>query len=865
MSLETLKNQQQKTSPVAPHSTQSIAAKKELWEAMKTVMSLQNQAPPLVSVSRENPLPLSFPQERLWFLQQLEPGKAAAYNMPFGFRISGSLNQLALEQSLNAIIQRHEALRTTFTSVTGQPTQVIHPTFSFRLSVINFQMLPQEKREKKVMELVKADISQPIDLTQLPLFRVTLFQLDNQDYFLLLNVHHIIVDAWSKGVLFQELGTLYEAFSLGQSSPLPEFSVQYADFSVWQRQSMQGEFKETLLNYWKQQLGDNLQSLKLPTDYSRPAHSEHRSAEKKQLLPVELTAKLKNLSRQEGTTLFATLLAAFKVLLYRYTEQEDFFVCSPIANRSRKETKGLIGYFVNLLILRTKLNGNPNFREFLSQVRQVVSGGYAHQDLPVQEILNALNLLKTPLSKVMFALQNTSIHRLELPGLDVKTFNLDSGTADFDLYLYLIQEGDTFAAIFKYNADLFEESTIAQMQEYYLRILENIVINPEQSILDLLPLNETEQQEIQEKRANKSRFTQTNISSETVYIAPRNSTELKLAQLWSQVLGIESIGIRDNFFDLGGQSLMAMSLFTQIEQTFGKTLPLGTLVKAPTIEQLAQVISENESSQWSSLVPLKPSGSKPPFFCVHGQQGNVLNLRELANALGSEQPFYGLQAKGLDGKQMPDLTIEEMAAHYLQEIRTIQPTGPYFLGGNSMGGTIAFEMAQQLQQQGEKVALLAMFDTFNKNAFPRLVFRQQHYFKYLGQLGLSKSLFEEVKEGTQRQLQGIISKLYLGLGRTLPHHLSRAIVSEENMRAKWAYSPQVYSGKITLFRAKNSAKFNKCYLPNQTDWETRDSEHGWSNLATEKLEIHDVPGDHYSIFDRPHVQVLADQLKACLG
>ncbi|MEL7037607.1 MAG: condensation domain-containing protein [Cyanobacteria bacterium J06592_8] len=857
MSLETLHKKQAQTSP-------SVAAKKELWEAMKTVISLQNQAPPFVSVSRENSLPLSFPQQRLWFLQQLNPSKAAAYNMPFGFRISGSLNLLALEQSLNEIIQRHEGLRTTFSVIEGEPTQVIHDPFSFHLSVVNVESIAKEQQENRVMEWVKADIEKPISLTQLPLFRGTIFQLSEQDYFLLLNIHHIIIDAWSKGVLFQELATLYKAFSQGKTSPLSELSLQYADFSVWQRQCIQGEFKQTLLNYWQRQLGEDLQPLKLLTDHSPSIDSTHSSAENKLLLPAELITQLKSFSRKEGATLFATLLAAFKVLLYRYTEQDNFFVCSPIANRSRKETKGIIGYFVNLLILRTQLNKEQTFREYLSQVRQVVSGGFAHQDLPIQEILNELNLLQTPLSKVMFALQNTTIHTLELSGLEVETSNLDSGTADFDLYLYLIQEGDTFAAIFKYNADLFEEETIAKMQEHYRRILENILINPEQSLCDVLSLSETEQQKLEEKRAKQSTLNSASIASETPYISPRNSTELKLAQLWSQVLGIESIGVRDNFFDLGGKSLMAMSLFTQIEQTFGKTLPLTTLLNAPTIEKLAEILAENESSQtWSSLVPLQPHGSKPPFFCIHGQQGNVLNLRELAQSLSIDQPFYGLQAQGLDGKQMPYFTIEEMATHYLAEIRTVQPHGPYFLGGNSMGGTIAFEMAQQLEQQGEKVAVLVMFDTFNKNAFPRLVFRKQHYLKYLSQLGVSK-LFTEVKDLTKRQLQVLFCKLYLHFGKSLPHHLSRAIVAEANMQAKWAYKPQVYSGKITLFQAEKAAQFNKFYLPNKADWETRDPQHGWGDLTTQKLEIYEVPGDHYSIFDRPNVQVLAETLKACL-
>jgi non-ribosomal peptide synthetase component F len=211
------------------------------------------------------------------------------------------------------------------------------------------------------------------------------------------------------------------------------------------------------------------------------------------------------------------LLAAFKVLLHRYTEQDDLFVCSPIANRNRKEIKGLIGYFVNLLILRTDLSGNPSFRELLGRVRQVASGGYAHQDLPVQQLLNSLNLLQTPLSQVMFALQNTAIHNLELPGLTVKTLDVDAGTADFDLYLYLIEEAGTLSAVFKYNAELFDDTTIIQMLNHFQTILGNLVANPDQSISLLLPLSEAEQQQLQQKRVR-----QPSVKQERAYVAPRN-------------------------------------------------------------------------------------------------------------------------------------------------------------------------------------------------------------------------------------------------------------------------------------------------------------------------------------------------------
>lgn len=846
--------------PALKQESISPTAKQNLWHAIQTALSWQKQAPPLVPVSRQASLPLSFSQERLWCLHQLNPTKAAAYNIAFAFRIAGALNNHILEKSLNEILRRHEALRTTFSWDEGNPVQLIHPPVAFPLTVINLQLLPASQREAKAMQRVTEEIQQPFDLHDVHLIRGMLIQLDDADHILLLTVHHIAVDAWSKGVLFQELATLYAAFSQGQSSPLPELPIQYADFAAWQREWLQGDFLQMLLDYWQQQLGSNLEALQLPVDHPRPAARAYRSASEKVKLPKALSEALKNLSRQEKVTLFVTLLAAFNVLLHRYTEQDQLFVCSPTANRTRKEIKGLMGYFVNLLILKTDLSGNPSFRAFLGRVSQVASGGYAYQDLPVQELLRSLNLLQTPLSQVMFALQNTTIHHLELPGLTVQHLDVDTGTADFDLYLSLIEQAGTLTAVFKYNTDLFEATTIQQMLQHFQTILENIVIDPEQSLSCLLPLTEAEQHQLHQKRTK-----QANAQPETVCIAPQNALELKLTQLWSEVLNIPSIGVKDNFFELGGHSLLAMTLFTRIEETLGQTLPLATLLQAPTVEQLAKRLEQETAPSWSSLVPLQPNGDKPPFFCIHGQQGSVLNLRDLAHYVGSEQPFYGLQARGLDGKQVPHFRIQDMAAQYIQEIRTLQPEGPYFLGGNSMGGIVAFEMAQQLHQQGQTVAALVMFDTFGRGCFPRLSSRQQHYWAYLWQLGLSKSLWQEVRELLQRKQQNLLSRLYLRLGHSLNHADSSALVAEANLQAKKGYIPNVYPGRVTLFRASQPATFSKLYLPTPEDWSSRDPQHGWSGLASAGLEIHDVSGEHFSLFEEPHVQGLAETLKACLN
>lgn len=845
---------------ILPSKTQSQNALKDFWKSIATVVSLQNQAPPLEAVSRDRNIPLSFSQERLWFLDQLDPSKSSAYNMPFAFKIAGALNISALKQSLNEILRRHEALRTAFSVIDGKPVQIAHPELTVALPIVKLEEVPQEQREVKVTQLISQEVEQPFDLGKGLLFRATLLELGKNEHLLLIVAHHIAVDFWSKKVLFQELSTLYEAFSSGKASPLSDLPIQYADFSVWQRKWLQGEFLDVLLGYWKQQLGNNLTELQIPIDYPRSTSQTRRGAFQKLVLPKELTQELKLLSRKHKTTLFVVLLAAFEVLLHRYTEQDNIFLCSPVANRNRKEIKGIIGYFVNLLILQTDLSANPSFQELLGRVRQVSSGAYAHQDLPVQQLVKSLDLIQTPLSRVMFGFQNTGVCDLKLSGLTVETLDVDGGAVDFDLYLYLLEEADSLTAILKYDAELFSETAISQILSHFQTVLENVIANPEQPISQLLPLSKAEQQQLQQKRLN-----QISSKPESVYVAPRNSVELQLTQLWMQVLGIQSVGVKDNFFELGGESLLAMNLFTQIEKTFNRTLSLSTLLQAPTVELLANILSqEAKSESWSSLVPIQTSGSKIPFFCIHGQQGNVLNFRELALYLGQEQPFYGLQSVGLDGKELPYFRIEDMAAHYINEIQTLQSEGPYFLGGNSMGGIVALEMSQQLRQQGQQVALLVMFDTFGPDCFPRLSFRWQHYWSYLLQLGISKSMLTDLNDVIHRKLQEISSKFYLKSGRSLPHHLCKELVAEANMQATREYRPQAYSGRVTLMRASKPASFSKPYLPTSEDWYNRQPNHGLDELASGGLSIHDVPGDHYSIFREPHVQVLAQKLKACL-
>ncbi|MCC5645525.1 amino acid adenylation domain-containing protein [Nostoc sp. CHAB 5824] len=459
---------------------------------------------PLVPISRSGNLPLSFAQQRLWFLDQLIPNNPF-YNIPVALHLTGSLNLVALEQTFNEIVQRHEALRTTFVIQSGQPVQVINPTLTIPLIIIDLLQLPQAEREIQAREFTTQEAQRPFNLSTDLLLQVKLLRLDETQYILLLNMHHIVSDGWSIGVLIQEIAALYTAFTSNQPSPLPKLTIQYADFAYWQRQWLQGEVLEKQLDYWQKQL-DDISILNLPTDRPRLAVQTYQGARQPLQLSKSLSEALLALGQQEGVTLFITLLAAFKVLLYRYTQQEDIAIGSPIANRNRSEIEGLIGFFVNSLVLRTDLSRNPTFRELLSRVKEVALGAYAHQDLPFEKLVEELhperNLNQNPLFQVVFALQNAPMSALELTGLTLSPLPFDTETTRFDLEFHLwepntqnglwIDKSEGISGFVIYSTDLFDDATITRMLRHFQTLLESIVANPEQRIAQLPIFSEYE-------------------------------------------------------------------------------------------------------------------------------------------------------------------------------------------------------------------------------------------------------------------------------------------------------------------------------------------------------------------------------------
>jgi amino acid adenylation domain-containing protein len=1365
---------------------------------------------------------LSFAQERLWFLDQLNPD-SAVYNVPTAVRLSGAVEPWTLERSVNEIVRRHEALRTTFTTVDGQPVPLSCSDLTVSLRVIDLTSLPEDEREARGQEFLHEEASAPFDLTQGPLIRTTLIRRNEQQHTFLVVMHHIVSDGWSLVLFFQELSAIYEAYTRGEESPLPKLETQYADYAAWQRDWLQGDVLQTQLNYWLEKLGGEVPALELPTDRSRPAMQTFRGAREWLVLPETLTGAVLALSQREGATLFMTMLAAFKILLYRYTGQEDVIVGSPIANRPQSETESLIGFFLNNLALRSDLSGEPSFREALARVRKTALEAYANQDVPFEKLIDALrptrDLSRTPIFQVYFNLFNFGAE-IKLPGSnDTVSFveawaQSDEDLSKFDLTLYAGLQDRELKLALVYNTDLFDANTIALMLAHFKTLLEAAVANPEESISDLSlrtnevvasdhdlvrpdnPFVEFRREEIEQSiaerfasqvrkyphriavktrnyewtydeldrtinqvaqsilqvcgtgearvallfehdapmiagmlgalRAGKTyvpldphhpkerllqviedsgaialltnnknlaqattlknapgqrglqlinidepasvespidlpavaperlayilytsgstgqpkgvmqnhrnvlhyirvytnnlhlsaddRLTlfssycfdasvmdiygallngatlcpvdlkedglvdlsqhliaeeitiyhstptvyryfvneltganqkvefpnlrlvilggekvtrsdvesyqqhfperclfvnglgpteatvslqnfidkQTKLSGESVpvgfpvddtevlllnkagkpaeisgeiaiksahvalgywnnfeataaafstcpmtthvgdylrpmrrgssptpgspagqpgwggtvregsdvhriyrtgdmgrrlpdgrikfegrkdfqikirgfrvelgeiesalaqhaevrecavvahengasdtrlvayvvpattsattlreflkqklpeymvpasfvmldvlpltssgklnrralpaperfetrdknneTVAPQTQLHKQLAKIWSELLSVKAVGIYDNFFELGGHSLLAVRLFAQIEKKLGKRLPLATLFQAPTVAQLAAVIQKDWSPAWSSLVEIQPAGSMQAFFCVHALGGNVLEYYDLARHLGSDQPFYGLQSAGLDGKRPPHTRVEDMAAHYIKEMRELQPEGPYFIGGRSLGGMVAFEMAQQLTAQGQTIGVLALLDTYPSGyaklfrneatvsaALRRAAKRTRAHLVNIQSLTVKEGLAYLKNKARfaprklKSQLWRRVYKAYENFGRPLPRMLKD--IKEFNSLAVRAYTPQVYDGKVTLFWASADLRTSI------------DLVEGWRALAGGGIEVHEIPGSHLDIIKEPHVGDLANKLTSCL-
>jgi non-ribosomal peptide synthetase component F/pimeloyl-ACP methyl ester carboxylesterase len=751
-------------------------------------------------------LPASAAQRRFWALEEMMPG-TPALNMRACVQIDGEVSYEDLEKSFQALVNRHEALRTTFRRVDGDLFQLVSAFQPVALSMTSLEHVAQVERQEKLWEAIRSEAGLPFDLIRGPLVRARLFRLGQADHVLMITTHHILVDGWSQSVIQRDLWSIYEAVHDQRPPNLLPLEIHYGDFAYWQREWLESDAATEQLAYWKKQLTSPLPVLNFPTDKAASGRSSSAGSMESLLLPEELVAGLKRLTETEDVTMFVVMLTAFAVVLYRHTGKRDMLIASPVANRG-PETETVVGPFASPLLMRLRFEETRTLGEFLLRVREVVVEALSHTEFPFEVLLDNIDVRsvngRSPVSQFYFFFQKAFLQPRELRGLTISPLPDIGMGVHSELQMGVLERGEGVRAQLEYNSELFLSTTVDRLLEEYRDVLTYLTTNREIALGDLLLESAPEIRE------------ETVSAEPAKAVALNDDTERELAKIWEQVLGIKNIGRTQNYFDLGGNSLLAVRLFAEIEKRFQVRLPLSALLSSPTVAQLSNALRPTARPlEWSPLVKIQGEGSRPPLFCAHGGGGNVLIYRALAKHLGFDQPFYGLQCKGLDGACPPLTRIEEMAELYVSEIQKIQPHGPYHLGGYCLGGTIALEMAQQLRSKGEDVGLLALFDTWNWYKIPRASALTQAFYHLQKVLfhvrNFSLLDFDGKKAFLGEKLTTLRSRLQIWKGAILrrmsakepatgEHSRILARIWETNDRACLEYRAKPYAGTLLDFR-----------------------------------------------------------------
>ncbi len=660
---------------------------------------------PAALPSNADVFPASFAQQRLWFLSQLEPD-SASYNTALAVHLRGPLNRDATAQSLNEIVRRHEVLRTTFDEMEGELVQVIAEDRPMDLPVTDFSLEPPSERQALAAEAARAEAHRPFDLRADPLMRVRLLKLGPLEHILILTLHHIVCDGWSSQILAREFVALYEAFDAGAGvpSPLPSLPIQYADYAVWQREWLKGSVIEERLAYWKEKLGGKLPVLDLPTDRPRPAVQSDRGARFPFSVSRALTDRLQSLSRRHGTTLFMTLTAAFQVFLMRYSGMEDFCIGTPVANRPKRETEPLIGFFANTLVLRADLSGNPPFADLLARAQETILGAQAHQDLPFEQLVDALQpvraLSHTPLFQVMFALQTSLAQTLAMTSLEVSAMELDAGGAKFDLSLDMTEDKAGLECAFEYNEDLFDRDTVVRMATHLRQLLESIVSHPQARLSELAMLTAAERRKIlidwndtsvpgaadgqvarlfEEQAARSPEAVAVSGGQETLSYRDLNDRADRIAH----ALSIADVGCETVVAVLGERGIDYVAMMVGLWKRGGAYLPLDpghppSRWRSILEASKASVVLTTEAwmSKAQDLVAQLPEVARPVVLTVEACLSFEPNLSEDRTASPPAKLAYVIYTSGSTGVPKGAMVTERGLINHLRSKISMLQLGP---------------------------------------------------------------------------------------------------------------------------------------------------------------------------------------------
>ncbi|QMW00363.1 condensation domain-containing protein [Spirosoma foliorum] len=802
--------------------------------------------------------PLSFAQNRLWILEQLYSVQGA-YNVPIVLRISGSLNLPSLQQSLNQLIDRHQILRTTFGHTNGVAFQKIEPAFLIDIPVSDFANLMDFVQQETVDGWLRELAYQPFDLIKGPLVRVNVAKVGEMSWLLLLTVHHLIFDGLSTRVLARELSLLYTAQVQGLPVSLSPLPIQYVDYARWQTEQYGLGTLTRQLEYWRNQLAGVAPILTLPIDKSRPASESFRGADYCFFLPNSRWHPLRHGFQEPDTTLFLRVLTAYMVWLRQITGLQDIVIGIPVAGRSNPELDGLIGFFVNTLVLRADVSADLTFRQLVRKVRQLALDAYEHQAVPFEQIVAEVSPSRSqaysPLVQVFFDFQEDTTNCWALNDLQIESVPFQQHRAKFDLSLSCQEANDGLMGTFTYRTDLFTEQAITKLADQFIQLLEQLLTQPDQAVEPLIgglsaPLS------ISPDQSRITRPEEPDLAGQLLH----PSVVKLLEKIWCELLERPTMGLDDDFFALGGHSLLALQLTVAIQRQTTHSLPISSVFAHPTLRQLALYLQTSQSDlAWQCLVGVKSPEAKNPLFLVHPISGDIHYVYQLAPYLSEGQPLYGLRAVGLDGTTQPLKSIEAMAAHYIQLILQKQPKGPYSLGGFSLGGIIAFEMARQLTQMGREVQLLALIDAYpiNPDADNHTKYPLHQLLGYYYQYWRSLSKHPVVLLPILRQkIPWISHYLFRRLWQTVPG-LRRSEVSYSveqdasepdsllvrSLREAYSrYEFKPYKGKLVFLRAIKANTF--ALVSKKVDF-------GWGRHARQGVEVYHLVGEHNTLFSDP--------------
>jgi thioesterase domain-containing protein/non-ribosomal peptide synthetase component F len=798
-------------------------------------------------------LPASYAQERFWLLSRASPD-SAMFNMPVPLRIHGPLDAAVLEQSIRRLIDRHEILRTSFAENDGRLEQVIAPEAAFRLERSELTSVEDQQRELAWKAEARKGAAIAFDLEQAPLMRARLFALGEQENILVLTIHDIAADAQSVGILQRELWRIYEALAAGDEPDLPPVELQYGDFAAWQREWMESEAAREQLAFWQRKLAAPLPVLDFPLDHAPGERQAAVGAKEAVSLEPGLVEALKRLAQAKNATMYAVTGAAFAALLSRFAHQEDILVGSPMVNRTA-ETEAVVGRFSGPIALRLDVSGDPELGEILERARDGIFEALDNASYPFEELLDHVDARavngRNPLFQFYFLYQVAFVQESRTRALTIKPEpSLGMGTA-FELQLALIERPAGVAAQLEYNSALIDVASARDVLTYYVGVLEALAADPQRRLSALA------EPQVSGRRLGTQRQT----PDRSAYVAPRTPTQEGLAELWRDLLKVQQVGIGDDFFALGGQSILAARLVVAIEKRFGVKLSISVLATARTLERQAGLIDAREDHTSAVVVPLKAGREQEPLFLVHCGGGHVLRYQQVVAALPDGPAVYGIQAPPIETIG-PQTTVEALAKLYIEKIRAVQPKGPYRLGGYSFGGLVAYEMAAQLRRAGEQVRFVAIFDTANPSYYRDLKKGQRRAMRLLHiagvAMGYARSIARLDTASIRHRLQDTLEnhqrkRAWRKMHRRAEKSGGALGLVQDNFVDELAavaqsYRPGSFDGRLVLLHARERGIE---YRSNPTL--------GWEQVARHVV-VSFVPGDHMTLMLDGNAPVLAEAL-----